>query len=135
THLISHSKSGHVRIPNYLPPPAPGHRARGPTIPLETAVRLQTRNTAESYGLADRGTPQVGKKVDINVIDFDALGIGAPEMVEDLPAGGRGIVQSATGYRYTICSGETTFVDGRHTGALPGKLVRGGARNHAEHRS
>ena len=114
-------------MPTYLLTHCARDRSRGPTIPLETAVRLQTRNTAESYG-----TLQVGKKVDINVIDFDALGIGAPEMVEDLPAGGRGIVQSATGYRYTICSGETTFVDGRHTGALPGKLVRGGARYHAE---
>ena len=122
-------------MPTYLLTHWARDRSRGPTIPLETAVRLQTRNTAESYGLADRGTLQVGKKADINVIDFDALGIGAPEMVEDLPAGGRRIVQSATGYRYTICSGETTFVDGRHTGALPGKLVRGGARNHAEHRS
>jgi N-acyl-D-aspartate/D-glutamate deacylase len=64
-------------------------------------------------------------KADLNVIDFDALHIHAPEMVYDLPAGGRRLVQKIDGYRYTIQSGRVTFEDGKPTGALPGKLVRG----------
>jgi N-acyl-D-aspartate/D-glutamate deacylase len=100
-------------------------RRRGERIPLEQAVRLQTGNTAAVYGLADRGTLEVGKKGDLNVIDFDALRLQAPEMVFDLPAGGRRLIQRAEGYRATVVSGEVTFEDGEPTGARPGTLVRG----------
>jgi len=65
-----------------------------------------------------------GKKADLNIIDFDALALHAPEMVFDLPAGGRRLVQRVDGYRATIVSGEVTFEDGAPTGALPGQLVR-----------
>ncbi|HEY8515104.1 MAG TPA: D-aminoacylase [Candidatus Binatia bacterium] len=99
-------------------------RKRGERIPLEQAVRLQTANTAAVYGLHDRGTLEVGKKADLNVIDFDALHLHAPEMVFDLPANGRRLVQRVDGYRATVVNGEVTFEDGEHTGALPGKLVR-----------
>ena len=64
-------------------------------------------------------------KADVNVIDFDALGLHAPEMVFDLPAQGRRLVQRATGYRETIVSGEVTFQSGEATGSLPGRLIRG----------
>jgi N-acyl-D-aspartate/D-glutamate deacylase len=63
---------------------------------------------------------------DINVIDFDNLRLFRPEAVYDLPAGGRRLVQRAAGYKYTVKSGQVTFEDGEHTGALPGGLVRGG---------
>ncbi|HZR81533.1 MAG TPA: amidohydrolase family protein [Candidatus Binatia bacterium] len=99
-------------------------RRRGARIPLEDVVRLQTGNTASVYGLHDRGTLEVGKKADVNVIDFDALRLPAPEMVFDLPAGGRRLVQRVEGYRATIVAGEVTFEDGEATGAMPGKLVR-----------
>lgn len=102
-------------------------RRRGARIPLEQAVRLQTGNTAAVYGLRDRGTIAVGKKADLNVIDLDGLRLHAPEMVFDLPAAGRRLVQRVDGYRATIVSGEVTFESGEPTGAQPGKLVRGRA--------
>jgi N-acyl-D-aspartate/D-glutamate deacylase len=112
-------------MPTYLLTHWVRDRARGPRVPLETAVRLQTRNTAEVWGFDDRGTLEVGKKGDLNVIDLDALALEAPLMVNDLPAGGRRLVQRARGYRATVCAGELTFEDGEPTGARPGRLVRG----------
>ncbi|MEW6269732.1 MAG: amidohydrolase family protein [Thermodesulfobacteriota bacterium] len=99
-------------------------RRRGERIPLEQAVRLQTANTAAVYGFRDRGTIEVGRKADLNVVDLDALHLHAPEMVFDLPAQGRRLVQRVDGYRATVVAGEVTFEDGEQTGALPGKLVR-----------
>ena len=100
-------------------------RARGERIPLEQVVERQTRRTAELYGMEDRGVLAPGMKADVNVIDFDALHIHAPEMVYDLPADGKRLIQKVDGYRYTIQSGEVTYEDGEPTGALPGKLIRG----------
>jgi len=76
------------------------------------------------YGFADRGVIAPGKKADFNLIDFDRLALHAPEMVFDLPAGGRRLVQHVDGYRATIVSGEVTCEDGEPTGAMPGTLVR-----------
>ena len=67
-----------------------------------------------------------GLLADLNVIDFERLRLFRPEAIDDLPAGGRRLVQRAEGYRYTVKSGQVTFENGRHTGALPGGLVRGG---------
>ncbi len=113
-------------MPTYLLTHWVRDRTRGERIPLEHAVRLQTQNTARVYGMTDRGTLEPGKKADVNVIDFDALHLHAPEMVFDLPANGRRLVQRIEGYRHTICNGEVTWREGEATGALPGKLVRGG---------
>lgn len=101
-------------------------RRRGARIPLEQAVRLQTGNTARVYGLHDRGTLEVGKRADVNVIDFDRLHLHAPEMVFDLPAAGRRLVQRVDGYRATVVAGAVTYEDGQPTGARPGRLVRAG---------
>ena len=111
-------------MPTYLLTHWARDRKRGERIPLEQVVRLQTGNTAQVYGFADRGTIAVGKKADLNVIDFDKLHLHAPEMVFDLPAKGRRLVQHVDGYRATIVSGEVTFENGESTGAMPGKLVR-----------
>jgi N-acyl-D-aspartate/D-glutamate deacylase len=100
-------------------------RRRGPTLPLETVVRLQTRETAALYGLHDRGSIALGMKADLNVIDFDALHLHAPQMVFDLPSNEKRLVQRADGYRATLVGGEVTFENGEPTGALPGRLVRG----------
>jgi N-acyl-D-aspartate/D-glutamate deacylase len=100
-------------------------RSRGERIPIEALVEAQTRRTAECYGMEDRGVLAPGMKADLNVIDFDALHIHAPEMVHDLPAEGRRLIQKVDGYRYTICSGEVIYEDGKPTGRLPGKLIRG----------
>ncbi len=100
-------------------------RHRGPKFSLEYVVRKQTLDTATLFGLSDRGVIQVGKKADLNVIDMDALRLGVPEMVPDLPAGGRRLVQGATGYEATIVNGVVTRRNGVDTGARPGRLVRG----------
>ena len=100
-------------------------RDRGERIPLEQVVERQTRRTARFYGMEDRGVLAPGMKADVNVIDFDALRIHAPEMVYDLPGESRRLVQRVDGYRYTVCAGEVTYENGEPTGALPGRLVRG----------
>lgn len=112
-------------VPSFLLTHWVRDRARGERIDLETIVARQTRDTAHFYGMKDRGVLAPGMKADVNVIDLDALHIHAPEMVYDLPAAGRRLVQRVDGYCYTICSGEITYEDGKPTGALPGKLVRG----------
>ena len=100
-------------------------RARGERLPLEWMVKKQSHDTARLYGLTDRGTVEVGSVADLNVIDYDRLQLGNPIVVDDLPAGGRRLVQDATGYVETIKSGVTTFADGKETGARPGVLLRG----------
>ena len=87
-------------------------------------MHLQTGRTASVYGFTDRGTIESGKRADLNLIDLDAMRLHAPEMVNDLPAGGRRLVQRVDGYRATVVAGEVTFEDGEATGARPGRLVR-----------
>ncbi|MEC9269698.1 MAG: amidohydrolase family protein [Actinomycetota bacterium] len=100
-------------------------RERGERLPLEYLVQRQCRDTARQVGLEDRGTLERGMIADINVIDFEGLTLRAPEMVYDLPAGGRRLVQRAEGYTATIKSGEVIFRDGVATGVRPGQLIRG----------
>ena len=100
-------------------------RSRGARIPVEFAVKRMSHDTAELFGLRDRGTLEVGKKADLNVIDLAGLRLCAPEMIFDLPAGGKRFMQRAKGYRATIVSGELTMEHDEPTGALPGRLVRG----------
>jgi len=99
-------------------------RAHG-RIPVEEAVRKLTSATADTYGLGDRGRLVPGKKADMNVIDFDRLGLARPQLVSDLPGGARRLIQRSTGYLFTINRGEVTVEDGEDTGARPGVLVRG----------
>jgi N-acyl-D-aspartate/D-glutamate deacylase len=94
-------------------------------LPVEWLVQRQTRDTAELVGLHDRGVLEPGRKADLNVIDFDALGLTPPEIVHDLPAGGKRLVQRAGGYAATVVSGAVVMRDGEPTGELPGRLVRG----------
>jgi N-acyl-D-aspartate/D-glutamate deacylase len=100
-------------------------RSRGERLPIELAVKRQTSDTAKFYGLQDRGALVPGMKADLNVIDLDRLRLHPPQMVFDLPAGGRRLIQRADGYKYTVVSGEVTFENGNATGAMPGKLIRG----------
>ena len=100
-------------------------RKRGERVPLEFVVKRMSKDTADLYGLRDRGTLELGKKADINVIDLDALKLEAPQMIHDLPAGGKRFMQRARGYRATIVSGEITMEHDEPTGALPGVLIRG----------
>ena len=100
-------------------------RTRGPLIPLETMVSMQTRDTAQTVGLMDRGLIAPGYRADLNVIDYEGLRLEAPVVAYDLPAGGRRLTQKAHGYVATIVGGVVTYRDGEPTGALPGRLVRG----------
>lgn len=100
-------------------------RTRGDKIPLEYIVQTQSSDTADAYGLEDRGRLAPGYRADVNLIDMEALELLAPTMAYDLPTEARRLVQRANGYRYTICAGEVVFEDGTATGARPGRLIRG----------
>jgi N-acyl-D-aspartate/D-glutamate deacylase len=93
--------------------------------PMEELVRRYTSDPADAVGLHDRGLLKAGMKADINIIDFDSLALEKPYIVADLPAGGLRLLQKARGYRATVVSGVVTYLDGQHTGATPGRLVRG----------
>ena len=101
-------------------------RARGPKIPLETVVRMQTLDTARAVGLHDRGVIGAGYRADLNVIDYEGLKLHAPQVAYDLPAGGRRLIQKASGYLATVVAGQVTYRNGEPTDALPGRLLRGG---------
>jgi N-acyl-D-aspartate/D-glutamate deacylase len=98
---------------------------KGPRFSLPWAVKRISRDSARAIGLHDRGVVTAGYKVDLNVIDYNRLRLRVPEVVYDLPAGGRRLIQRADGYDATIVSGVVVNRAGEATGALPGRLVRG----------
>jgi N-acyl-D-aspartate/D-glutamate deacylase len=100
-------------------------RKQGKTFDPEWIVQRQCRATAEAVGLLDRGIVAPGYKADLNVIDFDNLGMHRPRLVFDLPAGGKRLLQPSTGYLHTFVSGVEVCTGGESTGATPGRLVRG----------
>jgi N-acyl-D-amino-acid deacylase len=101
-------------------------RSRGPKLPLEAMIKRQTSETADFFGLSDRGRLAPGLRADVNVIDYDRLQVKKPELVHDMPANGRRFVQKVDGYEMTIAAGAPIFERGEHTGALPGRLIRAG---------
>jgi len=100
-------------------------RVRGPRLALEYVVHRQTRQTAELYGLRDRGLIAPGMRADLNLIDYENLSFDMPRMAFDLPAGGRRLVQKAKGYRAVYVGGTQTVDNDEFTGELPGRLIRG----------
>ncbi|HEX7781619.1 MAG TPA: amidohydrolase family protein [Sphingobium sp.] len=100
-------------------------RAKGEKLPIAEVVRGLAHKPAQAVGLQDRGLIAQGYKADINIIDYDALRLYRPEVLYDLPAGGRRLVQRADGYRWTIVAGKPILKDGVPTGEKPGRLVRG----------
>jgi N-acyl-D-aspartate/D-glutamate deacylase len=94
-------------------------------LPIEWIVKRQCADTAALVGLHDRGVLAPGRRADVNLIDLDALAIRPPEMLYDLPAHGKRLVQRTRGYRATLVRGQVVSRDGEPTGALPGTLVRG----------
>ncbi len=100
-------------------------RRRGERLPLPEVVKWLSHDTARAVGLGDRGLIAPGYKADLNIFDPARLQLHAPEVVHDLPNGGRRLVQRAEGYAATILSGTVVQRDGVPTGALPGRLVRG----------
>ena len=122
-HCLSIVDSG---VPSYMLLHWGRDRVRGPRLPLELLVKRQTSETADYFGLSDRGRIAPGLRADINVIDFAGLRLGPPEIVADMPSGGRRLVQRVRGYEATLVAGVPVFERGAHTGALPGRLVRAG---------
>jgi N-acyl-D-aspartate/D-glutamate deacylase len=102
-----------------------GRQRREGRLPVEWIVERQSRATARTVGLWDRGTLAPGYRADLNVIDLEHLGARRPELYSDLPAGGRRFLQRSEGYRHTFVAGVEIFRDGSPTGELPGCLVRG----------
>ena len=92
---------------------------------LEQAVRMLTLVPATHWGFADRGLVREGFAADLIVFDPDTISPELPEVVNDLPAGARRLVQRARGIAATVVTGEVLLRDGKHTGALPGQLLRG----------
>ncbi len=112
-------------LPTYMLTHWVRDRARGERFDLERVVAMQTSETAALYGYEDRGVLAPGFRADVNVIDLDGLRLAPPEMVHDLPAGGRRLVQRARGYGATLCAGVPVRLDDEPTGERPGRLVRG----------
>jgi len=112
-------------IPTYMLTHWTRDRSRGEQLPLEWAVRKQTHDTAELFGLGDRGTLEEGKRADINLIDHQRLTLRAPRMAYDLPAQGRRLLQDTEGYVATVVAGDVVRRNGQDTGARPGRLIRG----------
>jgi N-acyl-D-amino-acid deacylase len=98
----------------------------GPRMTLAQAIRALAAAPAVAVELRDRGRIGLGYKADINVIDLEGLYLHAPEIRYDLPGGGRRLHQRATGYRFTIASGQIIRRDDKGTELLPGKVIRGG---------
>ena len=113
-------------LPSYMLSHWARDRRRGPGLPLPQLVKMQTSETADFFGFRDRGRLKPGLRADINLIDFERLRLHQPEIVHDLPAGGRRLVQRVDGYRATLVAGTPIFENGEDTGARPGRLVRNG---------
>ena len=112
-------------FPTYLLTHWTRDRTRGEKLSIPFVVAAQSRKTALSVGLYDRGVIAPGFKADVNVIDYDRLHLHPPKVHYDLPVGGRRLLQQVDGYDATIVSGVVTQRGGKATGARPGKLVRG----------
>jgi N-acyl-D-amino-acid deacylase len=95
-------------------------------LSLEEAVRRLTSDTASTFGIEGRGVLRAGAFADLNVIDLGALALPVPEFVHDFPHGAGRFRQGASGYDATIVNGQLFMEHGRHTGALAGRLLRGG---------
>ena len=91
---------------------------------MEETVRRLTSDTANAAGLIDRGLLKVGLKADINIIDWENVGSSDPFMTQDLPAGGKRLMQYTKGYVATIVSGKVTYKNGKFTKERPGTVVK-----------
>ena len=112
-------------FPTYLLTHWTRDRTRGDKLSIPFVVAVQSRKTALSVGLNDRGLLAPGYKADVNVIDYDRLHLHPPKVHYDLPVGGRRLLQQVDGYEATIVSGAVIQRDGATTGARPGRLLRG----------
>jgi N-acyl-D-amino-acid deacylase len=98
-------------------------RERG-LVSLEEGIRRLTSDTATFVGLTDRGVLRPGARADLNVIDYERLGLPLPTYEHDFPGGAGRFVQRGEGYRATVVNGQVFMEHGDHTGALAGTLLR-----------
>src|SRR2546430_7953758 len=112
-------------FPTYLLTHWTRDRSRGEKLSIPFVVAAQSRKTALSVGLYDRGVIALGFKADVNVIDYERLHLHPPKVHYDLPVGGRRLLQQVDGYDATIVSGVVTQHGGKATAARPGRLVPG----------
>ena len=97
-------------------------------IELETAIKRITSEPADFFGIKDRGRIGVGRKADINVFDLNTIDSARQtKMVNDLPGGGRRLVVGGKGIEYTLVNGEVLYEGGKHSGAMPGNVIRSAA--------
>jgi N-acyl-D-aspartate/D-glutamate deacylase len=94
-------------------------------LTLEQAIRMLTFVPASHWGLTGRGLLREGMAADVIVFDADKIGPMLPHVDHDLPAGARRLKQKAAGMHATIVNGELLLRNNEHTGALPGRLLRG----------
>ena len=118
-HVDAHCEAGY---PTYLI----GHWVRKKQLfSLERAVELITSHPADIFGVVGRGRLKPGMAGDVTVFDFDQIDTKMRQhQIRDLPGGGARFVMTAQGINYTIVNGEVLYEDGKHTGALPGQVVR-----------
>ena len=100
-------------------------RRRGALFPVSWAIKRLAADNAAEIGLNDRGLLKIGMKADINILDYDNMRLRSPEVVYDLPAGGKRLVQRTDGFDATIVSAAVVYRHGEATGLLPGRLMRG----------
>ena len=93
---------------------------------LSEGIRRMTSQPAHVIGITDRGTLEVGKRADVNVINYEKVGQYLPEYVHDFPNGAGRYTQPGCGFKATICNGEIVTEDDQLTGARPGRILRGG---------
>jgi len=91
---------------------------------LEQAVRRLTFDSASTFGLYDRGLLRPGMAADITIFDPATVNCGKEEVVHDFPAGGWRIKETAEGVSHTIVNGQILLENKKHTGALPGRVLR-----------
>ncbi|MDG2352427.1 MAG: amidohydrolase family protein [Acidimicrobiales bacterium] len=91
---------------------------------LEEGIRRMTSDTADLFGIQNRGRLKQGSFADINIIDFEGMSLEYPEIVNDFPGGAGRFIQRSTGYSKTIVNGEVFMQEGEHSGVLNGKMLR-----------
>ncbi len=91
---------------------------------LGQAIRKLTLDTAQLFGIQDRGVVRQGAYADLNVIDYDNLQLPPPTFVQDLPAGGSRYIQQSVGYKHTLVNGQVFMDSLDHTGAFAGRVLR-----------
>ena len=94
-------------------------------LTFEQAIWRLAGMPATVHALPDRGFLREGAWADVLVIDRARLRAGSARLARDFPASSERYVVDAEGYRAVIVNGAVLLEDGRHTGALPGHVLRG----------